>query len=65
MIASRRQQDISALLKQDGLTDEELTHIRRLHLQMGELGRGPLEPVAQIRQPYDSLYLKMKRSQEF
>lgn len=62
MIQSRRQSDISALLRQDGLTQEELQHIRLLHLQMD----GPrLEPQAKVRAPYDSLYLKMKRSQEF
>jgi hypothetical protein len=62
MIPSRRQADISALLRQDGLTQEELQHIRLLHLQMDGLR---LEPQAKIRQPYDSLYLKLKQQQIF
>jgi hypothetical protein len=55
------QERVHNLLQQDVLTDAELLHIRRLHLQMD----GPrLEPQTKVRQPYDSLYLKMKRSQE-
>jgi hypothetical protein len=65
VIKSRRQSDIGALLRQDGLTEEELLDIHLLHLQMDGLGMGPLEPQAKVRQPYDSLFLKLKYSQEF
>jgi hypothetical protein len=55
------QERVHNLLKQDGLTDEELLHISELYLQMD----GPrLEPQMKVRAPYDSLYLKMKASQE-
>lgn len=62
MILSRRQQDVSALLRQDGLSEDELLEIHLLHLQMDGLGRGPLEPQAKERVPYDSLFLKQKAS---
>lgn len=60
VIKSKRQADIASLLKQDGLTDEELLHIRQLHLQMD----GPkLQPQTKVRAPYDSLYVKLKKQE--
>jgi hypothetical protein len=59
VIRSRKQQDIANLV--DLYTP--LTDYDKLVL-LNVYGMGPLEPQAKVRQPYDSLYLKMKRSQE-
>ena len=61
MIKSKRQLDIRNLVDLDTpLTDYDKLVLLRVY----GLGMGPLEPQAKVRQPYDSLYLKMKRSQE-
>lgn len=61
---TRQQQDIRDLLdlrKPLSLRDQLL--IERVGGYKA-LGAGPLEPEPKKRQPYDSLYLKMKRSYE-
>lgn len=62
---SSKQEDIRSLLKQDGLTEEELLDLHLLHLKMHGLGTGPLEPEPVKRQPYDELYMKQKRSRDY
>jgi hypothetical protein len=57
------QERVGYLLKQDGLTDEELLHIQLLHVQMGEIGS--LERQAKVRVPYDSLFLKQKAARDY
>jgi hypothetical protein len=64
MIRSKYQDSIRSLLKQDGLTEEELLDLHLLQLKMDGLGMGPLLPEPIKRVPYDSLYLKQKRLQE-
>jgi hypothetical protein len=62
VVRTAYQDRVSVLLKQDGLTDAELLHIRQLHLQMD----GPkLEPQAKVRAPYDSLHLKQKAARDY
>jgi hypothetical protein len=43
------------------LSAHELEVVKRV----GELGMGPLEAGAKDRQPYDSLYVKLKRQQDY
>lgn len=64
-MGSKYQEDIRSLLKQDGLTEEELLDLHLLQLKMDGLGIGPLEPEPIKRQPYDSLYLKLKANRDY
>lgn len=61
MIRSKRQQDIGNLCDlHKPLSD----HDQAVLLKVYGLGMGPLEPQAKVRQPSDSLYMKLKRQQE-
>ncbi len=62
MIRSRIQQDIANLCDlYMPLTDYDKRVLDRVY----GLGMGPLEPQAKTRQPYDSLYVKLKRQADF
>lgn len=61
---TRQRDDIADLLDQHS---ELSLHDQLVIERVGgykALGAGPLEPEAKKRQPYDALYLKMKRSYE-
>lgn len=61
---TKQQQDIgSALDLHTPLSLHDQLLIERLGGYRA-LGAGPLEPEAKKRQPYDELYLKLKRSHE-
>lgn len=56
MIRSKRQSDIGALCDlHTPLTDDEKAVLAKVW------GAGPLEPEARVRQPYDSLTVKLRR----
>lgn len=60
MIRSRKQADIANLV-------DLYTPLTDYDKRVMELvwGMGPLEPQAKVRQPYDSLYLKLKDSRDY
>lgn len=60
-MGSKHRENMRALLDQHTpLSDHEKAVIAKVNL-----GAGPLEPAAKDRQPYDSLYLKLKAQRDY
>jgi len=59
MVRSRYKYDSPISLQP--LSEHEMEVVKRV----GELGMGPLEANAKDRQPYDSLYVKLKKQRDY